>query len=216
MANLDLQQLIVFYVCLMLGFTVHEWAHAFSAWKLGDNTAKNLGRVTLNPIKHMDPMGSVFLPLACILLTGGGFLFAYGKPVPIDLYSFEPKRRKRCDMIITLAGPGSNLVLAFLGAIIGGILCRFSPYIGQIALTFISVNITLAVFNLIPIPPLDGSRIFRYLVGMNDITFVLLARWGFLILIVLINIPPVTAAFIHFLRLAARPFIQLFVQIATL
>ena len=211
---MDLRTALLFYLCLIIGFAIHEWAHAFVADKLGDYTARALGRVTLNPIAHMDPIGSVAFPLICLFLLGGQFLFAWGKPVPVNLGNFEPSRRRRCDILITLAGPASNLCLALLGAILGGIASRFDPRLMELAGTFISVNIMLAVFNLIPIPPLDGSRVFRYIIGMSEHTFVQFARWGFLILILLINIPATRSILITTFEIFLTPFYVLMLLIS--
>lgn len=149
---------------VLLSLTVHEVAHGYAAYKLGDPTAKNLGRLSLNPIKHLDPLGAI-----CMLL----FRFGWAKPVPISTRYFKKPRR---DMAISaLAGPLSNLLMAFATYIISEYILRFGNfgtfYLGDTFAgriwyisylffsTFFLMNISLAVFNLIPVPPLDGSRI---------------------------------------------------------
>lgn len=149
--------------CVLIALTFHEFAHGYMAYKLGDPTAKNFGRLTLNPLKHLDPIGTI-----CMIF----FHFGWAKPVPINSRYFKKPRR---DMALTAAaGPIMNFILAFFGVLVCRILTRifvafpaqsdFVYYIQYAALTLFSyfhmLNLSLGVFNLIPIPPLDGSRIF--------------------------------------------------------
>ena len=158
-----LMQLLLSIPCILLALTVHEVSHGFAAYKLGDPTAKNLGRLTLNPLKHLDPLGTL-----CMLLFG----FGWARPVPINTRYFKKPRR---DMALTaLAGPVSNFILAFIGVLLQRIFYTiFSSFTissesvfttAQIILIlcrlFSTLNLGLALFNLIPCPPLDGSRIF--------------------------------------------------------
>lgn len=148
---------------LLIALMVHEIAHGFIAWKLGDPTAKNLGRLSLNPVRHLDPVGTVML-----FLIG----FGWAKPVPVNSRNFKKPRR---DIALTsLAGPVSNFLLALCGGLVWGALARFSPALEAEEITvwlvllygtqyFISINIGLGLFNLIPIPPLDGSNILACL-----------------------------------------------------
>ncbi|MEA3355609.1 MAG: site-2 protease family protein [Patescibacteria group bacterium] len=137
---------IIISLSLLIAITIHEFAHAFIADKLGDPTARLQGRVTLNPIKHLDPLGSLML-----LFVG----FGWGKPVPFD--PFNLRHQKRDSALIALAGPASNLILATLLSLVlkSSPISIFTPLL---ALT-IRMNINLAIFNLLPIPPLDGSKI---------------------------------------------------------
>jgi Zn-dependent protease len=157
---------IVLFIPVLLSLTVHEWAHAWTAWKLGDDTAKMLGRVSLNPLDHIDPVGTVLLPLL-------GIPFGWAKPVPINPVRFRSSIKMSTGLMLTAAaGPISNLLLAAIGcaALFG--LTRFSnpelsggiaPSNYAAAIHFVQslvlINIVLACFNLLPIPPLDGSRI---------------------------------------------------------
>ncbi len=149
--------------CVLIALTVHEVSHGYAAYKLGDPTARNLGRLNLNPLKHLDPFGTI-----CMLFAG----FGWAKPVPINTRYFKKPRR---DMALSaLAGPASNFILAFFGilfqAVFAKIFSAFPPetermlYVQQLTVLFFwmfaSLNIGLGVFNLLPCPPLDGSRIF--------------------------------------------------------
>jgi Zn-dependent protease len=154
-------------VPLVFAIVCHEVAHGGVAWLCGDPTAQRLGRLTLNPLRHVDPVGTVLIPgvLALLpLLTGRPpFLFGWAKPVPIDPRNF--RHRRRDEFLVALAGPGTNLVLATLCALaLGAVLPTAGPHpssqpLVQLLANGIAVNCVLAVFNLIPVPPLDGGRV---------------------------------------------------------
>ncbi|MFC1525127.1 site-2 protease family protein [Planctomycetota bacterium] len=153
----------ILLIILFFSAIVHECAHGLAAYKLGDPTAYYAGRITLNPLVHIDPMMTLILPLVLFLTTG--FVFGGAKPVPINPYNFRNPEKGM--MLSSLAGPVSNLILALLGfalffplaRISTGTFLQFNYYI---FVWFIYINILLALFNIIPIPPLDGSRILRY------------------------------------------------------
>lgn len=204
---------LILYIFIVTSLSIHEWAHAFTADKLGDPTPASQGRVTLNPIAHMDVLGTVIFPLLCIFILPGNFLFGWGKPVMINAAYF--KHKVRDDLITTLAGPASNLVLALLAAIIGGLMCRFfDQELSSLVIMFIFINVVLAVFNLIPLPPLDGSHVMRHAVGMSEETYYRIARWSFVILIIAINVPPVRAVLRFVMGAVAAPFLLLFNRLA--
>jgi Zn-dependent protease len=147
-------------VPLILSLSVHEWAHAWSAWKLGDDTARLMGRLTLNPIAHVDPIGTILLPLLNVP-------FGWAKPVPVNPLRFTRRVSMRTGMMITaLAGPLSNVILAVGTTVVLAMVLRFAapwamthrPGV-QLLKIVIAMNVGLAIFNMLPIPPLDGSRV---------------------------------------------------------
>jgi|UniRef100_UPI0040490814 Zn-dependent protease len=178
---------LILYIVLIASLCIHEWAHAITAHKLGDPTPDSEGRVTLNPVAHMDLLGSVIFPLIGIFVLSGGIIFGWGKPVRINPSNFA--HRKRDEILTTLAGPASNIALAFLGAVVGGLIYKFEPRTTELFVQLIGINVLLAVFNMIPLPPLDGGQIMRHAVGMREETFYNISRWSFLIILVAINIP---------------------------
>ncbi len=204
----ELRNGLILYIVLVACLSVHEWAHAYSADRLGDDTPRSQGRVTFNPLVHMDMVGTVIFPLVCIFMLKGGFFFGWGKPVMVDLRNF--RNQKRDHIIVTLAGPGSNIVLAFLAAIIGGLVYRMDPNTAQLFGLVIYLNVILAVFNMIPIPPLDGGQIMRHVVGMTEETFYNLSRWGFLILILAINFTPLRAVLGIAVNFVQTPFLLIY------
>jgi Zn-dependent protease len=184
------------WVGLVILLTFHEFGHAWMAMKCGDDTAKEQGRVSLNPLVHMDLLGTVILPLAMIFLSMSGsglarFLIGWAKPVPVNPYNL--RNAKVDDILVTLAGPWMNLILAvgLMGLARVGLAANVEPMV-ELCLNMAHISLLLCFFNMIPIPPLDGSQVMRVLIGMSYETFANIARWGFLILIVVLQIPLVT------------------------
>ena len=207
-----LREGLMFYIVLVVSLCIHEWAHAFVADRLSDDTPRNDGRVTLNPVVHMDLFGSVLFPLVCIFMFPGGLLFGWGRPVMINPSNFT--NRKRDEVLTTLAGPAANLGLALLAAVIGGIAFRYDPRVIELVKLVLSLNVALAVFNLIPLPPLDGGTVLKHAVGMSEETFFNIARWSMLVLLIAINIPPVRQLLGLVMDLVSWPFAALFQAIA--
>ncbi len=169
---------------VLFAITLHEASHGYVAWRLGDDTAYRMGRVTFNPLKHVDPFGTVVLPI--MLFIAGGVLFGWAKPVPVN---FGRLNRPRRDMVlVAAAGPASNLVLATISALGFHLLPFASATLGNWLADALGksilINLVLAVLNMLPLPPLDGGRVAVGLLPRSlAVPFARLERWGLLILI---------------------------------
>lgn len=186
--------IIVVAIMLLIGFPVHEFAHALAAYRLGDSTARFMGRLTLNPIAHFDPLGGILLAVTFI---GSGFGFGWAKPTPVNPANLEGGVRG--EAIVAAAGPISNLILAFAAAlplrylIANPELAQQIPFIViQVLDLFVLINIILMLFNLLPIPPLDGSKVlFAFLPPRIAWQWrPMLEQYGFILLLLLFFLPP--------------------------
>ena len=159
-----IQTVLIYALPVLFAITVHEAAHGYAARYFGDNTAWSLGRITLNPLKHIDPVGTIAMPLLLYFATGGSFLFGYAKPVPVR---FGNLRNPKRDMIwVALAGPGVNLIQALLWGVLLYMVIGMQVnerFFTEMCRAGMLVNVVMFVFNLFPLPPLDGGRI---LVGL--------------------------------------------------
>lgn len=181
---------LITYLGLIILLTFHEYAHAWTSMKCGDDTARLQGRVSLNPIVHIDPIGTVVLPLIMIFASPaiGQFLVGWAKPVPFNPANLGNRRRD--EMLIAMAGPAMNLLLAV--ALVG--LARVGVLVGsetavELLIQMAALSLILCFFNLIPVPPLDGSHVLRNLTNMSYETYFNLSRYGFIAVIILLQFP---------------------------
>jgi Zn-dependent protease len=187
---MDWVQIALTAAAFLASLSFHEAAHAWTAWRLGDYTGKALGRVSLNPIRHIDPFGTILLPALLWWSTDGRVVFGYAKPVPYNPYVL--KNPSLGSAAIAAAGPGSNLLLATTCAILLGLASPGGVLGGSLGHHFlllsISVNLYLALFNLLPLPPLDGGTVLAGLLGRDaQAAFARIETFGFIILIVLMQ-----------------------------
>lgn len=193
-----IRRVLISALPVLIAITFHEVAHGFVAYKLGDPTAKFVGRLTLNPLAHIDIVGTVILPLMLLILTDGRFVFGYAKPVPINPMNFKNPRKGMA--ISAAAGPVTNILIAFISTLIIKLvltpLAAMAPesvgetVIKPLLMIFTSsvvINVVLASFNMIPIPPLDGGRVLTGLLPPKQaMAFDRIERFGFIIVLVLI------------------------------
>lgn len=183
-----IQTVLVYALPVLFAITVHEAAHGYVARYLGDNTAYMMGRVTLNPIKHIDPIGTILMPIMLYFATSGAFLFGYAKPVPVN---FGQLRRPKRDMIwVALAGPASNFIQAIAWALLFAVLVGAGVserFFLDMCKAGVLVNLVMWAFNLFPLPPLDGGRVLMGLLPARQAyAFSRIEPWGFFIVLGLV------------------------------
>lgn len=187
-----LQKMAIWALPVLFAITLHEAAHAWMAYRCGDNTAKMLGRLSINPIRHIDFIGTIIVPIMVGLLTGFSFIFGWAKPVPINYNQLRKPRRDSA--LVTAAGPAANFAMAILWAFLLKTSTWLNPQTSMLALFLlltaqagIIINLVLAWLNLLPIPPLDGSRIVASLLPPTQATqYLRIEPYGFFILLALL------------------------------
>lgn len=192
------KDLLIAAIPILIAITFHEVAHGFAAYKCGDSTAKMMGRLTLNPIAHIDPVGTIIVPLMLFIFSKGTFIFGTAKPVPVNFYNLRHPRRDSA--LVSAAGPATNVIIAFLSIILLILIYKistaftFSSFVGQkiiipinkMLLYSVSFNIFIAAFNLLPVPPLDGGRIVTSLLpAKHSYQFSKIEPYGILIVLIL-------------------------------
>ena len=199
---------LITFILLIASLALHEWAHAIVAELLGDDTPRMDGRVTLNPLVHMDLFGTVIVPLFNIFVSGSRLSFiAWAKPVRVNLSNF--RHRARDDVLVTLAGPATNAAIALVAIVVGSLVVAANPRLGELVHRIVMMNVGLAVFNLLPIPPLDGGILFRHAVGMSEETFMNISRFSGVIMLIAINISAFQQAIGALVAVASIPYLVL-------
>ncbi len=193
------------FIVLLASLAIHEWAHAFVADKLGDDSPRQEGRVTLDPRAHIDPVGTIVMPLICIFLFGNRFAFiAWAKPVILNPSNF--RNPKRDEALVTLAGPAANAAIALVAVVAGGFLIAAHPVLAELVQRVVMMNVGLAVFNMLPIPPLDGGLIFSHMVGMSRETFLNISRYSGLFILLAVNLEAIRYALGTLIAFASIPY----------
>ncbi|MGE5540481.1 MAG: site-2 protease family protein [Gemmatimonas sp.] len=194
-----LYKVSVWVIPVILAITLHEASHGYVALRFGDDTARQAGRLTLNPLRHVDPFGTIILPAMLLLASGGRFSFGFAKPVPVNFWRLNHPKR---DMIwVALAGPGMNILLATVSSVLFHALDWIpndaaAIWVARNLWNSMQINLVLAVFNMLPLPPLDGGRVAVGLLPQDlSVRFARLERWGLAILLLLLFIVPMITGY---------------------
>jgi len=207
------RQAILDLLIFIISFAVHEWGHAKMADLLGDHTPRSEGRVTLNPIAHIDPVGTILMPLLSSFgMFGSIGLIGWAKPVYTNPANF--RNRNTDQALVTIAGPAMNFALALVAVLGAAGLYHLVPTIVPLLLRVVSINVMLIVFNLLPIPPLDGSKFLMYWFGMSEETYMRISQWGGFFLLLLVNVEKFQILIITLENYGNRFFTALFYLIA--
>lgn len=214
-----LLEMVLPVLLVIVSVTLHEVAHGYVAYRCGDPTAKEAGRLTLNPLAHLDPVGSVLLPILMAVASGGSMVFSFAKPVPVNLSRL--KNPDRDNVLVALAGPAAN----FLQAIVGALICRWwfatsvtfgataDYWISAVLVSYVSVNLSLMCFNLIPLPPLDGSKLVWPLLPQNaKMAYIKFQPYAIAVLMLLLYVAPRVLGFDPigmYYNVTARPLFSL-------
>ena len=215
--QLDLANGAAMWMCLVVLLSFHEYGHAWAAYKCGDDTARLMGRMTINPIVHIDPIGTVLFPWIMIFLPIMGMelpiaIFGWAKPVPVNPINYE--HRVRGDIFVSMAGPAMNVLLAVLLMVLYRAAVEMPIDLSNGAVVhklreIAFISMILCVFNLIPIPPLDGSHVMRHVIRMSEETYLRIAQFGFIILIIAINVFPELFMIVGWASLLTIQFLQM-------
>lgn len=184
----SLRDILLRFLIVTCSLALHEWGHAIMADKLGDDTPRSQGRVTLNPLAHIDPIGTILVPLLGAFGVFGSFsMIGWAKPIQTNPAAY--KHRYRSMSLVTLAGPGVNLILAFIATIAAALCVRLAQPGAEVFILVLQINVALMVFNMLPVPPLDGSKFLIYCGVMSEETYSRVALWSQFALLFLLNVP---------------------------
>jgi Zn-dependent protease len=199
---------LIIFIVLWVSIIFHELGHAVAAHLLGDDTPELEGRLTLNPMAHMDWVGTVFVPVLNIFVFGATLPFiGWGKPVIPNPANF--KHRALYDLLVAVAGPATNLLLALVVVILGSLIVPSQPRFGSLIHGIVVMNVGIAVFNLIPIPPLDGGIVLRHIAGFSEEAFMSISKWSWLALLLVLNLGGFQTALSVVVSLCCMPYREL-------
>lgn len=201
----------ILYILLVIAITMREFGRAYAADKLGSVVPRMEGRITLNPLAHMDLMGTVILPIVCLsLCVGTQFPLVFGWGKPVNAPFTNPKTYIRDDVITTLAGAAMNLAIAFAAAVLLAVFAAFRLEAYETVATYaISINAVIFVINMLPVPPLDGGRLLKYAIKMSEETYMRLSSWGIAIFFIIIFFPPTKQIFLSLVNIVYIAFIKI-------